>query len=26
VEDEEKLKRLNDIPFNERIAVILYAG
>jgi nitroreductase len=26
VEDEEKLKRFNDIPFNERIAVILYAG
>ena len=26
MEDEEKLKRLNDIPFNERLAVILYAG
>ena len=26
VEAEEKLKRFNDIPFNERIAVILYAG
>jgi nitroreductase len=26
VEDEEKLKNLNKIPYNERIAVILYAG
>ena len=26
VEAEEKLKRLNDIPSNERIAVFLYAG
>ena len=26
VDDEEKLKRLNDVPSNERIAVILYAG
>ena len=26
VEDEEKLKKLNEIPSNERIAVILYAG
>ena len=26
VEQEEKLKKLNDIPSNERIAVILYAG
>ena len=26
VEDEDKLKNLNNIPYNERIAVILYAG
>ena len=26
VEKEEKLKKLNEIPSNERIAVILYAG
>ena len=26
VEEEEKLKKLNEIPSNERIAVILYAG
>ena len=26
VEDEEKLKKLNEIPFFERIAVILFAG
>ena len=26
VEEEEKLKELNDIPSHERIAVILYAG
>ena len=26
VDQEEKLKQLNDIPSNERIAVILYAG
>jgi nitroreductase len=26
VSDEEKLKNLNEIPFSERIAVILYAG
>jgi len=26
VEEEEKLKKLNGIPSNERIAVILYAG
>ena len=26
IEQEEKLKQLNDIPSNERIAVILYAG
>ena len=26
VSDEEKLKNLNEIPSNERIAVILYAG
>jgi len=26
VEEEEKLKKLNEIPSNERIAVIIYAG
>ena len=26
VSDEEKLKNLNEIPSNEKIAVILYAG
>ena len=26
VEEEEKLKKINEIPSNERIAVILYAG
>ena len=26
VEEEQKLKKLNEIPYNERIAVILFAG